>query len=157
MESGNHNLQKHSVHHVLAHSYLVYLVLLLVAIFLDYIFDYEFFNNAILVPIGFVVLFLATVLIFWAQKTGRDFSNIKETKTTEHFCHGPYCYTRVPTQWGLVFLVLGLGLVTNSFFIVVFTVVSFLISRFLFMGKYDKLLTEKYGDAYVAYKKLVKF
>ncbi len=157
MDGGKNNLPKHSVHHVLAHSYLVHLVLLLVAIFLDYIFDYNFFNNSIVVPVGFVVLLLATFLIFWAQKTGRDFSNIKGAKTTEHFCRGPYCYTKVPTQWELAFLVLGFGLVTNSFFIVVFTVVSFLLSKILFMGKYDKLLTEKYGDAYVAYKKLVKF
>ncbi len=157
MESENKNLHKHTVHHVLAHSYLVYFVLLLLGVFLDFTFGYKILDNTLAVPLGFATLILATVVILWAQKTGRDFSKVTEAKTAEHFCRGPYCYTSMPTQWGLFFSVLGFGLIVNSLFIVIFTVISFLISKFVFMSKHDRILIEKYGDAYLNYKKLVKF
>lgn len=157
MESEETKLSKHTVHHVLAHSYLVYFVLLLIGVFLDFTFGYDILHTDFALPIGCMFLILATIIIFWAQKTGRDFSKIKEDKKIEHFCRGPYCYTRVPTQWGLFFLVLGFGLIINSLFIVVFTVVSFVISKTIFIGKHDKILIEKYGEAYAGYKKLVKF
>jgi len=75
----------------------------------------------------------------------------------EHFCRGPYCYTRIPTQWGLFFLMLGFGIVANALFVILFTILAFFISKFVFMGEHDRILVEKYGDAYAEYKKLVKF
>ena len=153
---GNDKQNKNSVHHVLAHSYSVYLILLLIGIGLDLIFGYKIFSNSVMVPIGFFFLALAPIIILWAQKTGRDLRKVKEVKT-EHFCRGPYCYTRIPTQWGLFFLILGFGIVTNSFFVILFTIISFLISKFVFIGKHDRILVEKYGSAYTEYKKLVRF
>lgn len=147
---------KYSVHQVLAHSYSSYFLLFLFSFFLDLAFPIKIFNNSIMPQVGFLFLILASVLIIWAQKTGRDFRKVKEVKT-EHFCRGPYCYTRIPTQWGLLFLMLGFGIITNSFFIILFTIISFFISKFIFIGKHDKILIEKYGTAYSEYKKLVKF
>ncbi len=150
------NIVGQSIHHVLAHSYSVYFVLLLIGIYLDFIFDFEIFKDSIVEPIGVFFLVLATIIILWAQKTGRDLKKVQEVKV-EHFCRGPYCYTRIPTQWGLLFLMLGFGIITDSFFIILTTILSFLISRFIFIGKHDRILIEKYGDAYREYKKLVKF
>ena len=147
---------KHNVHKVLAYSYTIYFILLLIGVCLDLIFDFKIFRGFIIVPAGFLFLVLATVIILWAQKTGRDLRKVEEVKT-EHFCRGPYCYTRIPTQWGLFFLILGFGIITDSFFVILFTVISFLISKFVFIDKHDRILVEKYGDAYVEYKKLVKF
>ncbi len=147
---------KHNVHKVLAHSYSVYFVLLLVGVCLDLIFDLKLFTNVIMIPTGFFFLALASIIILWAQKTGRDLRKVKEVKT-EHFCRGPYCYTRIPTQWGLFFLILGFGIITNSFFVIIFTIISFFISKFVFMGKHERILIEKYGSAYTEYMKLVKF
>lgn len=156
MEAGNKNLHKNAIHGVLAHSYSIYFILLLIGIYLDLVFDFEIFTNSIMVPVGLFFLVLASIIILWAQKTGRDFKKVEEVKT-EHFCRGPYCYTRIPTQWGLFFLMLGFGIITNSFFIILSTVISFFISKFVFMGKHDRILIEKYGTAYMEYKKLVKF
>lgn len=147
---------KESVHKVLAHSYSVYFILLLIGIGLDLFFHFRIFSNSIVTSIGFIFIVFATALIFWAQKTGRDLRKFKEIKT-EHFCRGPYCYTKIPTQLGLFLLMLGFGLITNSFFVVFFTIISFLISKFTFMNKHEKILTEKYGSAYMEYKKLVRF
>src|SRR3989344_7730960 len=107
---------KHNVHKVLAHSYSVYFILLLIGVCLDLIFDYEVFKDSIMIPVGFLFLVLATIIILWAQKTGRDLRKVEEVKT-EHFCRGPYCYTRTPTHWGLFFLVLGFGIIANALFV----------------------------------------
>jgi len=147
---------QNSVHKVLAHSYSIYLVLFLIGFYLDLVFKFKIFTNTVLLPVGFVFLFLASIIILWAQKTGRDLKKFKEVKA-EHFCRGPYCYTRIPTQIGLFLLILGFGIITNSFFIVLSTIVSFLVFKFIFMGKHEKILTEKYGNAYTEYMKAVKF
>ena len=147
---------EHTVHHVLAHSYVLYFLLFLIGVWLDLTFKFKIFSDNIMLPVGLFFLVVSTALIFWAQKTGRDLRKFKEVKT-EHFCRGPYCYSRIPTQWGLFFLILGFGIITSSFFIILFTIISFLISKSVFMGRHDRLLIEKYGDAYREYKKLVRF
>jgi protein-S-isoprenylcysteine O-methyltransferase Ste14 len=148
---------KHTVHHVLAHSYSIYFIFLLLGISLDMIYPIEIFDGEVARAIGFLFLIFSSIIIIWAQKTGRDFRNIGEEVKTEHFCRGPYCYTKIPTQWGLLFLMLGFGLVTGAFFVVVFTFVSFLVSKFVFMTKHDVILKAKYGQAYEEYTKKVKF
>lgn len=154
MENINHH--KHNVHKVLAHSYAMYFLLFLIGVTLDLVFKFKIFASSVMVPVGFFFLVLATIIILWAQKTGRDLRKVKEVKT-EHFCRGPYCYTRIPTQWGLFFLLLGFGIITNSFFVILFTIIAFFISKFVFMGKHDRILAEKYGSAYIEYIKIMKF
>ena len=156
MKMENVNPHKERVHTVLAHSYVVYFIFLLISVWLDSIFDFKIFSDTFMTPVGILMLIFASVLIISAQKTGHDFRKIKEKKT-EHFCRGPYCYTRIPTQWGLFFLMLGFGIVMNAFFVIIFSIVSFLIARFVFIEKQEKILTEKYGAPYTEYKKLVRF
>lgn len=153
---GEPQSRQKELHKVLAHSYTTYFVLFLIGVTLDLIFKFRVFADAIMVPVGFSFLVLATIVILWAQKTGRDLRKVSEVKT-EDFCHGPYCYTRTPTQWGLFLLVLGFGIITNSFFIIIFTFISFCLSKLLFIPKHDQILIEKYGDAYAEYKKLFRF
>ncbi len=147
------------VHHILAHSYAFYFIAFLAGLFLDALFPIKIFASAGSAPLGFALLILASLLIFWAQKTshrlGKDTQ--KEAMTKETFCRGPYCYTRSPTHWGLLLLMLGFGMISNSFFIVIFTLVAFLITRFVFVKKMEKHLVDKYGAPYVEYKKIVRF
>ena len=156
MESSTQKHQASKVHHVLAHSYTVYLILLLVGVMLDFIFRIKIFSDSIMAPVGFTLLIVATILILWAQKTGRDFKKFTEIKK-EHFKRGPYRYSRFPTQWGLFLLMLGFGIITNAFFVMLSTLVSFAISKAMFAHKHDTMLIEKYGEAYKEYKKLVRF
>ncbi|TSC77962.1 MAG: Uncharacterized protein G01um101424_96 [Parcubacteria group bacterium Gr01-1014_24] len=150
------NKYKHSVHKVLAHSYSTYFVLFLIGVFLDMLFQFKIFTDSIMMPVGFFFVVLASIIILWAQKTGHDFRKIKEKKI-EHFYRGPYCYTRSPTHWGLFFLMLGFGIIANAFFVVLFTLISFIITKFVFLNKQERILAEKYGTAYIEYKKSVKF
>ena len=148
-------LQKQSVHKILAHSYSVYFIFFLISVCLDFVFNFKFFNNFIAIPSGFIFLLFGTFLVFWAQKTSRHLD--VENVTKETFCHGPYRYTRSPTHWGLFLLMLGFGMIANAFFIVLFSIISFLITKLVFLKKEEKVLAAKYGTPYLEYKKSVKF
>ena len=150
----NKYLHKNKVHHILAHSYSFYFLLFIIGVFLDLIFNVQFFESPVLLPVGFVLLVLASLLIFWAQKSSHKLKI--ENLSKETFCRGPYCYTRSPTHWGLFLLMLSFGFITNAFFVIVFTVVSFFITKFVFVKKQESILEEKYGEAYKEYKKSVR-
>ena len=81
----------------------------------------------------------------------------KENMNKETFCNGPYRYTRIPTHFGLFFLMLDFGVIVNSLFIVILSVISFIIIKLTFIKKEEKILTEKYGTPYLEYKNSVKF
>ena len=146
---------KNKVHKVLAQSYSVYLVSFLVGISLDIIFQLKIFNVQAIVFLGPALLVFATILIFWAQHTSRHLK--KEDLSREAFFRGPYRFTRSPTHYGLFFLMLGFGIINNAVFVVLFTLVAFLVTRLIFLDKQEKILEEKYGTHYAEYKKLVKF
>src|SRR3989344_4642668 len=135
MEAETEKPRKNKVHRVLAHSYVVYLVLFLIGVCLDFIFRIKILGDAVMFPIGFFFLMLASVIIVWAQKTGRDLRKVSEVKK-EHFHRGPYRYTRIPTQWGLSLFMLGFGIVANAFFVILTTIISFFAVKFLFMHKH---------------------
>ncbi len=148
------NPHKNKVHKILVHSYLVYFSLFLLGVALDIVFKLKIFESSVMLPAGFSILILATILIFWAQKTSRSLD--KENITKETFCKGPYCYTRNPTHWGLFFLMLGFGVIANAFFVILFTLLSFVVTRYVFLRKEERILAEKYGAPYLEYKESVK-
>lgn len=147
---------KFKVHHVLAQSYSVAFFMFLVGVLLDLIFPVKIFHDSYMTPIGLSVLFFASIIIFWAQRTSRDLRKIDEIKK-ESFCRGPYCYSRTPTHWGLFLLLLGFGIVANASFVILTTIISSLISKIVFLKREEKILVDKYGAPYVEYQKSVKF
>ena len=155
METMAEHLHRNRVHKILAHSYLFYFILFLVSVCLDLVFRFNIFLSPAVAPLGIVVLFFGTFLIAWSQHTSR---NMKiENLSKETFLHGPYCYTRCPTHWGVFFLMLGFGVIANALFVVLFTLISFILTKFIFLNKEEQALAEKYGDHYIEYKKLVRF
>ena len=156
MEGDNKtDTHKNSVHRVLAHSYSVFFFFFLIGICLDLFFNLRVFNSITATPSGVIFLIIGTLLIIWAQTTSQKLN--KENISKETFCHGPYRYTRSPTHWGLFLLMLGFGMINNAFFIVLFSIISFLIAKFVFLNKEEKILASKYGASYLEYKKSVKF
>lgn len=156
MESSDKTIvYKPSIHRVLAQSYSVHFVLFLVGVCLDYIFNLKVFGHVLVPYFGFIFLVLGTFLIVWAQLTSRKLNT--ENLTKETFRGGPYRYTRTPTNFGLFFLVLGFGMVINAFFVILTSFISFVIAKFVFLEKEEKLLAEKYGAPYLEYKNEVKF
>lgn len=154
-KDGTVDIMANKVHTALAHSYFVHFIFILVGLLLDFIFPIKIFQHATVVRTGFVLLVLASLLIFWAQHTTRNLF-IKESITKKSFEKGPYKYTRIPTHIGLLLLTLGFGVVVNTFFVVVTSLLSFIIGKMIFLRKYEEVLEEKYGTAYTEYKKEVK-
>jgi len=148
------NLHKDKVHKILAHSYLVYFLFFIIGIFLDLVFKIKISNFSFSAPVGVFLIILATLLIFWAQNTSRNLE--KENITKETFCKGPYGFTRSPTHWGLFLLILGFGITINAFFVIIFAVISFLVTRFIYLRKEEEILEKKYGTPYAEYKKIVQ-
>jgi protein-S-isoprenylcysteine O-methyltransferase Ste14 len=58
---------------------------------------------------------------------------------------------------GLSLLLLGLGLILNAFFVVLTTLTSFMIGKFIFQSREERALEKKYGIHYTEYKKSVRF
>ena len=152
---GDLSLHKNKVHKILAYSYLVCFISFLIGLLLDFLFPIKIFEQTTMAFLGFIFLVFGTILIFWAQKSSRNLN--KENIKKETFYIGPYRYTRSPTHFGLFLLMLGFGFMNNTLFIIISSIISFVISKFLFLKKEEEILAFKYGDPYLEYKKLVKF
>jgi protein-S-isoprenylcysteine O-methyltransferase Ste14 len=151
-----HKNKHHKVHNFLAYSYFVYLFVLILGVLLDMLLPVKVFHESIMFSAGIVLIIFSSILIVWAQKSSVDLLE-KENVSKEHFCRGPYCYTRTPTHYGLFFAVVGFGFIINSFFVILLTVASFLFTKITFVKKQELELEKKFGEAYREYKKIVKF
>jgi len=145
----------YSVHHILAHSYLFYFVAFLLGMFFDFMFPLELFSQYDLSILGIVFLAVGTVLVVWAQRSTMHLK--RENMTKDTFCNGPYRYTRSPTNYGIFLSLLGFGFIMNASFIIIFSCISLLVTKFIFIKKEEEILTSKYGAPYVEYKSSVKF
>ncbi len=154
-QTENKNPHKNKVHKILAHSYLFYFILFLISVYFDLLFKFKIFTNFIMMPVGVTVLIFGSILIMWAQKTSRNLK--KENINIETFLQGPYRYTRSPTHFGLFLLMLGFGIIANAVFVILFTIIFFIVAKFVFLDKQEKILAEKYGIPYLEYKKIVRF
>jgi protein-S-isoprenylcysteine O-methyltransferase Ste14 len=149
--------KKPSVHKVLIHSYICYFLFLFAGMSLDVIFNIKLnlFDNFIIRVIGVLFMIFSALLIFWAQRTSRnlDTTNIN----IETFSKGPYKFTRNPTHIGLLFLLLGFGVVYNTPFVFLSAVLYFFVAKMSFLKKEEEILFQKYGEPYLEYKKSVRF
>jgi protein-S-isoprenylcysteine O-methyltransferase Ste14 len=127
------NPHKNRVHKVLAQSYSVYFFALLFGVIFNLVFGVQVFASPIWKEIGTFLLLLGSVLIVWAQYTSAHIN--KENINKETFYHGPYRFSRTPTNFGLFFMILGFGLIINTFFIILFTLIAFILAKFVFLNK----------------------
>ena len=146
---------RRKIHRVLAESYTVYLLALVLGLFFTAVWPINIFRNNTFVNMSAILLFLSSALILWAQRSSKRFT--KENLTPESFKNGPYRFTRNPTNLGLFILITCFGIIVNSFFVVLFTLIAFMISRLIFIKKEERLLENKYGKSYLEYKKSVRF
>lgn len=146
---------KQSIHKMLAYSFSFFLFSFLFGLFLDFIFPIKIFNGHAGVSFGVISIVLGSVLIFWSQKTARNFS--KENLTKKNFSKGPYGFSRTPTHWGLFLLITGFSVVVNNFFVLLFTIISFIVAKVFFLRKQEAILASRYGDPYLEYQRKVKF
>ncbi len=148
------------VHQILAQSYILYLGAVIVGVTLDMLFPIKF-SFPFLAPLGMFLIIVGTFVVAWAQKSARKGRAIRNSNADkicrDHFCVGPYVFTRLPTQYGLSVMALGLACVYGSFFMLITTVLAFVIAKFVFIPRQEFHLEKKYGDAYTEYKEHVRF
>ncbi|MFA5751133.1 MAG: methyltransferase [Candidatus Paceibacterota bacterium] len=149
------NTYKNKIHIVFLHSYFWFFVFFLVGVFLNILYPIKIFHSQVFSPLGFFVIILASLLVLWAQRSSRRLD--KKNITKETFCNGPYKYTRHPTQTGLFLLLLGFGIMTNSLYMIIVTVLYYFFAREKFLKEEDKILEAKYGEPFREYKKTIKF
>lgn len=155
INTNNHN----RVHFVLLNSYLIFLFAVILGVFLDPFIDGKIFIDSFYQKVGFIMLLLGSILIYWAQSTSSVARHkINENNTTPYFYFkfGPYKYLRNPTHLGLFVITVGFSLIIYSLSGVILNIVAYMITRFFFYKKEAKLLELKYGQDYLEHKKKVK-
>ena len=147
-------LKKSSIHSILAHSYLTYFILCSVGLFLETFFPLTIYvpNSSTLAIICFAV---GPLLILWAQATSHKYQVLKKQDSQSQFSSGPYKYLRNPTHLGLLILVGGYTLVSQSAMLFIVTGVAYLVSN-IFFRKYEILLEHMHGDTYKSYQSSVR-
>lgn len=163
MEENEDNLNKENgkrspgVHFLLSHSYLVFLFSVILGVIFDMFVPFSLFLNVPSQSIGIGLIFLGSIMVYWAQTTSGNYKeNDPKFKNKSFFYRGPYKFTRNPTHFGLLIMTLGLALLINSFFSIVFTIIAHVLTKIFFVKKQEKILEKKYGDLYLDYKKKVK-
>ncbi len=151
------NYRKETVHFILLHSYLIFLFGVILGVIFDTTLKREIFSNPVYHYIGFGMLVISSIIIYWAQSTSSNYQErVHKKEGRSHFEFGPYRFLRSPTHFGLFILTLGFALIINSLFSVIFTFIAYLITKLVFLKKEEKLLEKKYGEVYLNYKKKVK-
>lgn len=163
MEENEKNLNKEvekggqGVHFLLSHSYLIFLFSVILGVVFDIFIPADIFTHNSYQSIGVILIFLGSMIVYWAQSTSGNYNeNNPKHKNKSFFYRGPYKYSRNPTHFGLFIMTLGLALIINSLFSVIFTITAYLLTKIFFVKKQEKILEEKYGETYRDYKKKVK-
>jgi len=146
------------VHLILSHSYVVFLYAVILGAIFHTVFNFHIFQGDAYQYIGFVMIILGSILIYWAQSASASTAktNLTGDKTERDFEGGPYKYSRNPTHIGMTIMTLGLGLIVNSFFIFLFIIIASIVTKFIFLKKEELFLEKKYGAPYIAYKNKVR-
>ncbi len=142
------------IHSSFAHSYVIYFAAVLIGLILDIFIPVSVIPGNLSSIIGIVFLLVAPALIIWAQMSSEK-THFDRHNGKPNFAHGPYAFMKSPTHFGLDILIVGFGFLLNSIFMIIFSIISFLLSRFVFVKKAQQLLEEKYGSQYTNYKKSV--
>jgi protein-S-isoprenylcysteine O-methyltransferase Ste14 len=143
------------VHFILSHSYIVFLIAVVLGAVLHIAFPVELFTGRVYPYLGFAMIIAGSGLIYWAQATSSASQKDMEKTGKRNFERGPYKYSRNPTHIGLTVMTLGLAFLLNSFFVAIFLIIASIITKFIFLRQEEDLLAKRYGQEYLDYKKKV--
>ncbi len=143
------------VHFILSHSYIVFLMAVVVGGLLHIIFPIRIFLGAVYPYFGVIMILVGSGLIYWAQITSSSTEKEMERTGVRSFSRGPYAYSRNPTHIGITVMTLGLAVILNSFFTVICIIIASIITKFIFLREEEALLEKRYGQPYRDYKKKV--
>jgi protein-S-isoprenylcysteine O-methyltransferase Ste14 len=151
--------EKNSISHVSSYSISVFAVGLFVGVLLDIFFPMKIISEPLNQILGLVLIVVGTLVIYSAEKHGSTYSYMRRVANTcqiEDLTRGPYKYTRNPKYLALSLLLIGLGIILNTLFIIITAIISGLIVHFYFLKKEEAILEERHGETYKEYKSKVR-
>ena len=148
-----------SVSHISSYSISVFAVGLFIGVLLDIIFPMKIISEPLNQAIGLVLIVVGTLVIYSAEKHGETYSVLRKSANVcqiDDLTRGPYKYTRNPKYLALSLLLIGLGVILNTPFIIITAIISGLIVHFYFLKKEETILENRHGDVYREYKNKVR-
>ena len=145
METNKNKIQEKGyrsgmVHFILVHSYVIFFLAVILGVFFDTFLKKKMFSFLYYDYIGFLMLIVSTIIIYWAQKTSSNYQQrVLKDSSRSNFEFGPYRYLRSPTHFGLFIMTLGFSLIINSFFSIIFTFIAYGFTKLFFLKKEETL------------------
>ena len=106
---------------------------------------------------GLLFILAGGGLNIWADRLfKKNNTTVKPDETpTSLINNGPFRFSRNPMYLGMEFLLIGTGLILGSVTSFVGAVLFFVVMELLFIRQEEKIMAEKFGDEFNAYKKKV--
>ncbi|RWE01089.1 MAG: isoprenylcysteine carboxylmethyltransferase family protein [Mesorhizobium sp.] len=137
---------------------LLFLVALILMLALRYVWPLTIGGRPLTMVLGIVLAALAIAVIAWGRMTmQRGGTNIDPTKPTLAIVTGgPFRFTRNPLYIGLMGLLLGIGLIFDTWWSVLALVPVSLILHSGVVLREEAYLERKFGEPYRSYKASVR-
>lgn len=113
-------------------------------------FKFNIIPRATVIGIGLILTLIGLVFLIFTVKTFKDIFNKGEliTSGTYSLCRNP-----IYASW-ILFIIPGIALLKNSWLILIASLLMYAVFKFN-IKKEEKVLTETFGDKYLAYKNSV--
>ncbi len=134
----------------------VFGVPLLIGIALDFFVPFSIGTgtfSTVLLVIGIILLLAGIEFVTNARGELREHHQPTDPgkPTTQLVTSGVYSFSRNPLYLGAIFLVLGIGLVLNSWWILLSLIPAVILCHFILVFPEERYLAEKLGEPYQAY------
>ncbi len=108
--------------------------------------------------IGIFFLSMSGIFAYWAFATMRSLGTSPDPRkpSTALSTHGAFAYSRNPIYVAMTGLYLGISLIINSLWLVLFLIPTLILMQWGVIVREERYLTEKFGQEYIAYTQQVR-
>jgi protein-S-isoprenylcysteine O-methyltransferase Ste14 len=137
---------------------IVFLLFMLLAYSFHYLHPLEINNMPNLFIIGAFITILGFVIIFVATQSFKQAqTNVEPWKPTVRIISsGIFTYSRNPIYVAFCIITVGIGIILNSFWIILSFIPSIVVIFFIAIKKEELYLENKFGQEYLSYKENVR-
>jgi protein-S-isoprenylcysteine O-methyltransferase Ste14 len=143
---------------VIARPPLLYLATLLLGVALDVVYPTDFASREVRWPLAVVLALAGLGLVFVCFRRFQAAGTNVPTwlPTTALVIAGPYRYSRNPIYLALTAIYLAMAIAYGSLWPLVLLVPLLIVMRYGVIGREERYLEAKFGDAYRAYRSSVR-
>ena len=111
--------------------------------------------GVLLIPVGFILIIWANYALLVIGKISLR-NREPMQKPSNLVLRGPFKFSRNPLYLGALLALLGLVVVLSSVVTAFFTILVYIIFRYVFIKREEIILEEEFGDEYREFKKNVR-